>query len=192
MLTKEEMVVLLERPLTATEDANFDQYLEIAEKRLSNLLCFSLDKTEGTRIFDARAGFRTAFIDPFTAITSVKVNGHAMSTFHKKQNDSYQGDWFNSLEFDDPLYGGRIEVEATWGFGTKLPADLAQVLAGLFGIHETEVDMVKSKKIEDFSITYKDGPRLDALVAAHIGTIQKYAQCAGAVTHGLSRPVFNY
>jgi hypothetical protein len=192
MLTKEQVAVYLRRPLTASEDANFDTYLDIATHRLSNLVCFSFDKTTGTRTFNSRAGYRTLFIDPFTAVSLVKIDGREFSTYVKKQNDSYQGTWFNSLEFDEDLCGHRVEVTATWGLGEDLPSDLAELLAGLFGIHETEVNMVKSKKIEDFSVTYKDGSELDTLVAAHLGTIQKYALCAGAVSHGLSRPVYHY
>ncbi|UNQ40946.1 hypothetical protein MPC38_06760 [Prescottella equi] len=192
MLTQSEMVALLGRPLTSTEVSNFSLYLDIAVKRLSNLVCFSLDNTDGARTFAVRDGFRTVFIDPFTEIESVKLNGRVIDTWHKKQDDAYQGAWFNSLEFDDPLYGGAIEVEATWGMGDKLPNDLAQVLAGLFGIHETEVSMVKSKKNEDFSVTYKDGPKLDSLIEAHRGTIVKYAVCQRAIQHGCVQPIYSY
>jgi hypothetical protein len=196
MLTKETIVQYLGRPLTASENSNFDSYLEIATKRLSTLLGFSFSTTAGARTFDVRDGYRTAFIDPFTDVSAVAVNGQSLTTYVKKQNDSYQGDWFNSLEFDDRLHGGRIEVTASWGFGGALPEDLAKLLAAVFGIHELETvrvrNNVKSKKIEDTAVTYKDGTDFDRVVTAHIGTVQKYAQVERAVSHGLVQPVYDY
>ena len=198
MLTKEQMAALLGRSLTSTEDTNFSQYLEIAIARLSNLVCFrpevaASEASATARKFASRDGYRTLYVDPFTGTPTVTIDGETLTTFVVKQNDSYQGDWFNSIEFDDRLSGERVEVTATWGFDSELPDDLAAVLAGLFGIHETEVSMVKSKKIEDFSVTYNDGAKLDELVAAHEGTLRKYAQCERAVLHGESLgPVYPY
>jgi hypothetical protein len=197
MLTKEQVAEYLGRPLTSSEDTNFDSYLDIANHRLSNLVCFSFDTTAGERTYDSRPGYRTLFIDPCTAVTSVTIEGNALTTFVKKQNDSYQGSWFNSLEFDDKLQGERVVVTATWGLGTPFPADLGQLLAGLFGIHESELKAarqgnVKEKRIEDTWIKYGDSTIFDGLVAQHVSTVQKYAQCQRAIAHGLARPVYPY
>lgn len=191
LLTKTQVAAYLGRPLTSSEDANFKSYIQIAEQRLQSLLCFSLESKTDTRTYASRAGYRTLFIDPFTEVAQVKLDGQEVTTYVKKQNDEYQGDWFNSLEFDDVLCGNRVEVTGTWGIGDCLPDDLASLLAGLFGIHEAESSNVKSKKIEDFSITYKDGVLLDGLVLKHATTVSKYArQNEGAISHGFARPVY--
>ncbi|WP_439946507.1 hypothetical protein [Streptomyces sp. BBFR109] len=191
MPDKEKMAELLGRPLTSAEDSNFDLYLDIAVGRLSNLLCFSFDTAGGARTFPSRDGYRTVYVDPFTATTSVTVNGEARTDYAKKQNDAYNGSWFNSIEFDEPLCGERVELNATWGFGATLPGDLALLLAALFAVNEAEVSDVKSKKIEDFSVTYRDDTKLDQVADQHKDTIVKYAVCQRAIRHGLVRPVYS-
>lgn len=192
MLTSEQVAALLGRPLTSTENTNFDTYIEIAEARLSNLLCFSLSLKPGSRVFDTRAGYRTAYVDPFTDITSVKVAGELRTDWIKKQNDFYQGDWYNVIEFDERLCGERIEVEAGWGFD-EVPHDLAPLLAGLFGLQETELrhSDVKSKTVEDFKVEYREETNgYDTLIDHQLATIRKYAQCERAVRHGSLRPIY--
>ena len=197
LLDQTQVAALLGRPLTATESTNFNQYIEIAEKRLSNLLCFSLtpSETPEARVYDTRDGYRTAYVDPFTSVTAVKT-GDTVRTgdWIKKQNDSYQGDWYNVIEFDERLHGERIEVTATWGF-TELPADLGPLLAGLFGLNEKALSSqgVKRKEIEDYRVEYDGTSDMDNLLDSQAGTIAKYAQCERAVQHGCTvRPIYYY
>lgn len=194
MLDKAKLAALLGRSLTSSESSNYETYLDIAAKRLSHLVCFSLDTKTGERTFGSRDGYRTLFLDPFTAVTAVEIDGSAITTFVKKQNDSYQGSWFNSLEFDDKLAGDKITVTATWGFGDNLPNDLAALLADMFALHEAEANNpsnVKAKSIEDYRVEYNDGSPFEALVSKHIHTLAKYAQCEKEVLHGLE-PVYYY
>lgn len=202
MLTQQQLEALLGRPLTSTEVSNLALYLDIATKRLSSLVCFSLDSTQNPRTYDTRDGYRTAFIDPFQSINSVTIDGQAVTTFTPKQDDSYQGSWFNSLEFDFPLHGARIEVDAVWGFGASLPNDLAQVLAALFGITEQEAGAssqgaIERKKIEDFEVAYASADSSKSpfqnVISAHMGTLTKYSACEKAISHGKSvLPVYYY
>lgn len=194
MLTKEQMAALLGRSLTSTEDANFDSYLNIATEHLEQLLCCELqligeDPTPSERTFGTRDGYRTVYVDPFNSLTSVKISGTVVDPddYIFKQNDKFTGDWYNIVEFDRKRSGENIVVEATWGFN-PLPADLQMLLAQLF--NQVSVDQktdgqVKSKKIEDFSVTYKDSVTLQDLLASNASVLLKYSQCnQGVIRHG--------
>jgi hypothetical protein len=194
MLSKTELAALLGRPLTSLEDTNYALYIDIATKRLSNLLCFNPEpEIDETRLYATRVGYSTAFIDPFVAVTEVKVGGVVQTdNWTPMLNDSFRADWYNSLVFDEPLSGERIEVTGTWGFN-ELPIDLRPLLAGLFGQQEAMLKQnVKVKEVEDFRVEYFNGNAYDELVANHLPTIRKYAQCQTAVRHGLVQPVYGY
>lgn len=194
MLTKEQMAALLGRSLTATEDANFTTYLDIATEHLEELLCCEIAAVGGDaepteRTFGTRDGYRTVWVDPFVSLTSVKIGDVVIDTnaYTKKQNDSFNGSWFNIVEFSRRRCGENIVVSAVWGFN-PIPSDLQMLLAQLF--NQVSVDQktdgqIKSKKIEDFSVTYKDSVTLQDVLAGNAATILKYSQCnQGAIRHG--------
>lgn len=197
MLTEAEMVKLLGRSLTTLETTNFTLYLDIATQRLSELLCMDFSTTAGERTFETRLDYRTAYIDPFTAITSVEKDGETVDsdTYTIKQFDKFNGTWYNIIEFDDKQTGENIAVTATWGIGT-LPSDLQLLLAKLFAqnsIEQTADNQVKSKKIEDFTVTFKDGTTYDELVLNNASVIYKYSQCnQGYIRHGRVYPLYHY
>lgn len=184
MIDKEQVAALLGRPLTPQEDAGFDAYIGIAESQLTSLLCMDVTSSDDTRIFRSREGYSTLFIDPVTDITSVTIDGVAVTDYTMKQNDSYQGEWFNVLEFDRQLGDEKITIEASWGF-TELPDDLAFLLVQLFKVTSTTRDaQLRSKSIEDFSVTYNDNTVYDQMLLDNASIITKYAQCDGAILHG--------
>lgn len=190
MLKKEQLVKLLNRSLTTAEDTNFDLYLKISTNRLEELLCMDLCGDDGERTYEARYGYRTVYVDPFTDIDSVTIDGEAQDAFTIKQNDRFSGSWFNVIEFDTVRAGEKIVVAADWGFDS-VPVDLQLLLARLFdqgSVEQTSDSQVKSKKIEDFSVTYKDSANYDEFVLANSSVIDKYAQCnQGTIRHGYVR-----
>jgi hypothetical protein len=184
MIDKEQVAALLGRPLTPQEDTSFDVYIAIAEAQLQSLLCMDITSASDTRIFRSREGYSTLFIDPVTDITSVTIDGVAVTDYTMKQNDSYQADWFNVLEFDRQLGDEKVTIEASWGF-TELPDELAYLLAQLFKVTSSTKDsQVRSKSIEDFSVTYTDTTVYDQMLLDNQSIIYKYAQCDGAILHG--------
>lgn len=196
MLTKPQVVKLLGRPLTSIEDSNFDTYLKIAKARLEELLCMDLcDDSDDERTYESRAAYRTLYVDPFKSITSVTIDGNATTDYTIKQFDKFNGSWYNIIEFDRKQTGKLVVVDADWGFDS-LPVDLQLLLAQLFaqGSVEQKVDnQVKSKKIGDFSVTYKDGATFDEFVLAHSKTIDKYSNCQqGYIRHGRVLSVYDY
>lgn len=192
MLTKDQIAKLLNRSLTTAEDTYFSLYLEIATQRLEELLCMSLSTTTGNRTYESRYGYRTVYVDPLTTVTTVTVDGNTVSAsdYVLKQNDKFSGSWYNIIEFDRKQSGKLVVVDATWGFGT-VPADLQLLLAKLFAQGSTEQttdNLVKSKKIEDFTVTFKDTPTYDEFVLANAAIIDKYSQCdQGYIRHGDTR-----
>lgn len=189
MLSKEQVSTLLNRPLTTAEDTNFKLYLNIAMERLEELLCLTLCGDDGERTYETRLGYRTVYVDPFTDITSVSINGDEVDSdgYTIRQNDKFNGSWYNIIEFDRKRNIQKITVDADWGFGS-LPYDLQTLLAQLFNqgtIEQTADNNIKSKKIEDFTVTFKDNATYDEFVNANSSVISKYSQCnQGAIRHG--------
>lgn len=193
------VAALLGRPLTANETTNFDLYLDIATDNLEDLLCFSLDEEPSERVFNGREGYSTLFIDPFTSVSEVIINGSAVadteytSYLWNKRN----ANWFNSLVFNDTFNrDDEITITASWGFGNTsgedlaMPSDLQLLYAKLFALSSSgsKGDVsVQSKKVEDFSITYANADKtaLQRLVDANSAVINKYSLCnIGEVQNG--------
>jgi len=189
MLTEAQLAKLLNRSLTSAESANFDLYLKIAVQRLQELLCVDLCRKDGERTYESRSGYRTVYVDPFTELNSVTIDGDEVDEgdYTIKQNDSLNGSWYNAIEFDTRRSGQKIVVDADWGFN-PLPTDLQLLLAQLFNqgsVEQTADNTVKSKKIEDFTVTYKDGATYDEFITANSSTINRYSQChQGIIRHG--------
>lgn len=188
MIEQADMAKLLGRSLTATETDNYELYLNIATDRLEQLLCISLLYADEERTFESRLDYRTVYVDPFHEITSVSIDGETVDEddYVIKQNNRFSGDWYNIIEFAKKRRGENIVVDANWGFAT-VPYDLQSLLAKLFaqvGVEQKSDNSVKSKKIEDFTVTYKDGDTYSELVADNQATISKYAQCEKAIRHG--------
>lgn len=198
MLKEADMVKLLGRSLTATESANYDLYLKIATERLEDLLCMTICGDDSERTFATRLGYRTVYIDPFTSIDSVTIDGEVAEedTYTIKQNDKFNGSWYNIIEFTTKRSGEDIVVDADWGFDKFCPAGILNLLAQLFNLGSVEQltdNTVKSKKIEDFSVTYKDTPTFDSLVLANSAVIDKYSQCnQGVIRHGRVQSIRHY
>lgn len=190
-MDKITIAAFLGRPLTPTEDTNFDLYLKLARQSLDGLLCMTLCDADDPKVYEAREGYSTVFTDIFTDIQEVKVNGDvvAASKYSPRQWDKRNGSWYNSLVFEDKFESGdEVEVTASWGF-SKTPVDLQAVLAGLFGLitKKNKFDgTISSKQVEDFRISFNNDADLDEEFAKKYGdTISKYSLCnLSSVRHG--------
>jgi hypothetical protein len=194
MLSKELTAKLLNRSLTTAETNNFSLYLKIATQRLEELLCFSLSSDAGERTFETRVNYRSVYVDPFTSIESITIDGEEYTgDYQLKQNDNLNGSWFNIIEFEKVRDGKNIVVDADWGFDS-CPVDLQFLLAQIFAhvsVEQTTDNQVKSKKIEDFTVTYKDGATFTEFVLANRSILDKYSYCnQGFIRHGNLQPVF--
>lgn len=177
-MNKTCMSNLLGRPLTSTEDSNFNQYLKIARGRLDDLLCTSTEPSTEARTYDVREGYSTVFTDIFTEVQSVSVRGSVLTSaqYTPYQWNNRRGEWFNSIVLKD-VYAEDVTITADWGFD-ELPDDLELLLAKAFAQVSNRRDgSVKSKKIEDFSVTYSDATAAEQFRLDNLATINKYSLC---------------
>lgn len=204
-MTEAEIAALLGRPLTATESANFQLYLDIATEQLEELLCYPIDCKPGNRTFLGRDGYSTVFTGAFRNLSAVEVNGESIETVKPQLWDNPNAKWYNSVVFKDQLgCDDEVTVYADWGFKT-LPADLMQVLAGLFGLVSRKQEQaingnIASKRVEDFAITYQNESVVDPTTlfqrfsSENAAVINKYSLCnvAGQIEHGDTRTRLQY
>lgn len=183
ILTQSEIAKLLGRDLSSREKNNLETYLDIAQAQLEELLCISLSEEKNTeREFLSRANYRTVFTDIFSSVSKVKVNGAEFNSddYTAKQWNKSNADWYNSIVFNRRLSDNyEIEVTADWGF-SKLPSDLKLMLAQMFAntSKRYETAPVKSKKVEDFSITLDNSvDNMQKFLADNANLVKKYSLC---------------
>lgn len=187
-MNQKQIEALLGRSLTSKESANCSKYLEIAKEQLETLTCVSLLQESGPRIFTSRDGYSTLFTGIFSKVESVTVDGVESTAFHPAFFDDRNKGFYNSIVFDEKLSGEDVIVTADWGFD-KLPSDLSQLIAELFALaaKKKRLGSVKSKRVEDFSVTYGDRTDLEQLVADNQTVISKYGMCGiSVIRHGSS------
>lgn len=187
-MKQEKLEALLGRSLTPAETTNIKTYLKTARVQMDSLLCY-FGGDDDVREFDPRCGYRSLFTEPFTEVTSVTIDGEARTDYTIKQWNSRRGDWFNVIEFDEPMADEIVTVEAAWGFGGCMPAELELLLARLFDhvANGAKVDgRVQSKRLDrSFSVTYRDKTGHQQLLDDNNAVIQKYSLCSvGEITHG--------
>lgn len=193
-MTQAEMVKLLGRSLTSTEATNFDLYLDIATMQLEDLLCTPLESVTETRVFDTREGYSTAFVNIFNAISEVKLNDEVVTNYSIRQWDKRNASWYNSLVFTEKFDSDdTIEVTADWGFvatsgdDSDYPVDLQLLLAKLFGFVSSMKNNgnIKSKRIEDYMVTFNEYTEYQQFCLDNKSTINKYGLCDEVyVRHG--------
>jgi len=198
-MNQAQLEALLGRPLTSVEITNLELYLEIANDTLETLLCTTIRPATEERTFSLREGYKTAFLDIFTELTEVKVNGTVIEpeAYSLRQWDKRNASWYNSLVLADRItkLTDEITVNATWGFvdapeeDYAVPYDLQVILAGLFSLVTKKNNLnptVTSKQTEDFKITFNADVDLDEeFYSQYSKTIDKYSLCnIGYIRHG--------
>jgi hypothetical protein len=191
-MDQQELEAYLGRPLTSTEVDNLTLYLEIATERLEELLCSAVESIAEERTYDGREGYSTVFTDFFTEISSVTVDGRVLETddYSVRQWNKRQGYWFNSIVLDKRLRKDcEIVIDGVWGFTVEtMPRDLQLLQAKLFALVSSMNKgngNVRSKKVEDFSISFNDNPVYNQFLLDNTATISKYSLCSiGNVKHG--------
>jgi hypothetical protein len=104
-MKKEQVAKLLNRSLTSGEVSNFDMYIKIAIERLEQLVCFRFCDKGGSRTYLCRFGYSSLYIDPCSTVKTVTVDGVATTDYVLRQNDRYDGDWLNVIEFSNKMTG---------------------------------------------------------------------------------------
>lgn len=181
----------LEALLGITLDEKDVNKYQSAVVALEDLLCSGLLDATEERIFDIREGYSTVFTELFRSVSSVKVKGITLPSerYQARQWDKRRAEWFNSIVLKD-VRGDEVAITAEWGF-TELPADLKLLVDKIIKQQAKKgPGNVKSKKIEDFSVTYSDIPAYEQFVIDNQSIINKYSVCgigevqSGKVCHG--------
>lgn len=188
-MTKANLEAFLGRSLSSVEDTNIKLYTSMAYNMLSRILCTTVCNKTEARYFDARDGYHTLFTDIFSDINSITIDGVEVTDYIVKQNDRRGTDWYNSIVFTDEMVkDSEILVDANWGFN-EVPLELQDLTAKLFGLvssRNTTDSRITTKKIEDFSVSYRDITPDDQLLTDYAQVISKYSQCqlTGEVRNG--------
>lgn len=157
-----------------------------ARQMVEALLCLDLTPALAqARTFTAREGMRTVFIGLFSSVSSVTVDGEAVTNYSPAFFDKRNGTLFNSLVFTEPVCG-EVVVTGNWS-AASLPADLQRLLDNaLLVVNKAySVKEVESKRVEDFQITYSDLSDDEAFLKQNAVTINKYSMCNESyILHG--------
>jgi hypothetical protein len=186
MMNQTKMVALLQRPLSPYEVTNFQTYLKIARERLEDLTCLYLEDATEDRIYEVREGYTTVFTDPFTAINSVEINGETFTDYTPMQWNRRNASWYNSIVLE--TCEDQVTINADWGLCSP---ELQLLTARLFDLLSKERSgngNVKSKKVEDFSITFNENTAYDQFLLDNQALINKFSICnIGDIQHGSVR-----
>jgi len=198
MIDAEQLAKLLGRPLTSVEVANVELYLDIAYERLELMICSTVDSIAEERTYDGRDGYSTVFTDIFVEVSSVVVDGKTLdpSDYSIRQWNKRNAAWYNSIVLKNKLCGNaEVVIDATWGFAEDtMPGDLQSLVAQLFALVSSMNKgngNVKSKKVEDFSVSFNDNSVYNQFVIDNAATIRRYSLCnIGKVRNGKVRSDF--
>lgn len=185
IISKEDMAKLLGRPLTSAETTNYDLYIEIAQEQLEQLLGLKLTGTDNSeRVYEARSGFHSLVIDPFSANnpTVTDGDGNAVTGFAVRLDDDYNAKWFNTIELVDRMKAGIYKVKAKWGYGSELPKGLQLLMAGMFDVTANGNPVASEAKIKSettlsHSVTFDTSSEAyQRFVDSYAALIAKYSQ----------------
>lgn len=135
LITTAEIAQLLGAPLSDSQVAGYEAYIEVATMQLQMLLGYTITSPTVTeeRIYYGRSGSRSIIVDPFTTVTSVAINGSALQPddyFIGSSNRPFSYEVVTVIEQSE---GDEMKIAGTWGFAT-LPASLKLLLANMFAV----------------------------------------------------------
>lgn len=140
---------------------------------IQQLTCLYLKVETTARVYDVRDGFSTVFTDLFENVTSVTVNGVAV-TYTPMFWSNRNATTFNSIVLDNWYGVTEVTVTADW----VIPNDLVNLILKLNDtITNSTSGRVTSKKIEDFSITLNGNTDVDQFVLDNRAILDRYSIC---------------
>lgn len=147
--------------------------MDTALETVEELTCLYLKAETAERTYSVRDGYSVVYLDPFTTITSVKVDGDEIEytpAFWDNQNATVR----NSIIIDKEKNYKEVTVSASW----VIPDDLQALIDKLDTFLATsKSSRIKSKKVEDFSITLNDKTDMEQFADDNRALINKYSIC---------------
>ena len=120
---------------------------------------FKADGTSSIRKYDGDKKY-LLFIDDCVEIEEVKVDDSAITDYKKYPANKLPTTWLKRKNNVFSEGNQNIEVKAKWGYSVEPPDDIvfaATVLvAGIINFSLSAEGEVKSEKVGDYSVTYKD------------------------------------
>lgn len=149
----------IKRNIDAAFDTQLNAYIEAMSRFADGYCsCTLVAETETTRKYDGN-GDSVLEIDGAYDITAVTVDGATVTPLKYPANSERT----TSLELMyDTFSRGRqnVHVTATFGRFTELPADLkfavTVLVAGVVNRIDKQTDSIKSEKVGEYQVTYKD------------------------------------
>lgn len=147
--------------------------MDTALSTIEALTCLYLKAETSERTYAVRDGYSTVYLDPFTTITSVQANGSDIE-YAPAFNGNKNAELRNSIIITISSKVKEVVVNATW----VVPEDLQALITKLDKVSTTNAtSRVKSKKIEDFSVTFNDKTDVEQFVDDNRSVINKYSIC---------------
>lgn len=185
-IDKDKLEKLLGKTISVNAGHGLEEHLSVTESYLELMICSLVSGSEETQAltFKTRNGYSAVNTPIFRGEPTIKVDGVTVSSSKYElvaTGTKLPTEWYNSIVFNDrKLYGNKVKVTALWGF-EALPDDLALVFAGIFDVITTTGENntnIKSKKVEDFAVTFVDlESALDDVKRKYSIILSKYSCC---------------
>lgn len=161
-MNQAEIEAILDRPLTQREIDNFDSYIASATDFLRSILNRRIEKASSAsdRVFVGLEGYESLPVDIFNGAAVITLNTRPIEAFVRRQGERYEGDWFDTIEFSDPMCGDKYVINANWGF-TEYPYSLQVLIANAFVVVSGQINAniptqkIKSETSLSHSVTYE-------------------------------------
>lgn len=195
MISQEEMVTLLDRPLSDAETADYENLLASAKAQLERLLGIKIDGESDTeRTYLPRPMYTQLWTDPFTGdptVSAINTDAETALQAMPAYFDDLNTAWYNSVILDKPMGDKMLTVVAEWGFGESLPADLAKLWAAQFDMQSASVEIeptgaITSEQILTHKVTYAalSNDTYKNWLDANATVLARYAKPGGAIYGG--------
>lgn len=141
-----------------------EEWIEQSSKEIERITnrVFEADSTSSTRVFD---GNRKSIlpIDDCIEIESVDIDGRSIDVLNYPANKLP----ITSIYYEGGFDSGRqnISIEAKWGYSEEPPEDIVfacvVMTAGTVQANLAGLNDLKSEKIGNYQVTYKDDKQFD-------------------------------
>ena len=154
--------------------------MDTANSIIEQLTCLYLKAETAPRVYSVRNGYSTVFTDLFENVTAVTVDGQPVE-YKAMFWDNQNATTYNSIVLTDSC-AKEVTITATW----VIPTDLQLLTDGLSNtLTAAKASRIKSKKVEDFSVTFNDNTEVEQFALDNSAILAKYSICrVPNVQHG--------
>lgn len=157
--TVEQVLNYLLLETTEEFESQIDEWIEQTSKEIETITgrIFIADSEVSERVYDGNNTNRLQ-VDDYIELESVSVNGYEIEAYEYPANKLPK-----TLLISDSIFSRdrqNVVVNAKWGYSEEVPEDInfacVVMTAGIIQANLAGVNDVKSEKIGEYQITYKD------------------------------------